>query len=199
MDSEDVTTFFWCSPDFERKIGRHAVHFYGSVNTATKLMGFGHLTRVKKHRFRAKSINIRTLDIPTKIKRYINNFKNHDLFFVSFCYLLAILKAKLKTKAEYHSTCKARTNTKAKSFTCNMRHFLYFYYAINAIIMTPFAAFMRACFITRHNKFTSMKLHNRNNRPTGCVCVSHVCTRTCCIFYNIGGSPYLMLFMNSHL
>ena len=50
MDLEDVTTFFWCSPDFGRKIGCHAVRFYGSVDAATKLMGFGHLTRVKKHR-----------------------------------------------------------------------------------------------------------------------------------------------------
>ena len=66
MDSEDVTTFFWCSPDFGRKIGRHAVHFYGLVSRCS-LRNTG----------LAKSFNIRTLDIPTKIKRYINNFKNH--------------------------------------------------------------------------------------------------------------------------
>ena len=39
--------FFWSSPDFWRKIGRHAVCFYGSVETATKL--FGRLARVMKH------------------------------------------------------------------------------------------------------------------------------------------------------
>ena len=148
-----MTAFFWSSPDLGRKIGRHAVHFYGSVDAATKLLGFGHLARVKKHRSRAKFFNIRTLNIPTKIKRYINNFKSHDLFFVIFCYLLAILEVKFKMKAEYHSTSKARTNTKAKSFTCNMWHYLYFYYAINAIIMPPFTAFMRHVLLQRHNKF----------------------------------------------
>ena len=46
---EDVMTFFWSLPDFGRKIGRHAVRFQGSVETATKLLGFGRLARVKKH------------------------------------------------------------------------------------------------------------------------------------------------------
>ena len=41
--------FFWSSLDFERKIGRHAVRFQGSVETATKLLGFGCLARVKEH------------------------------------------------------------------------------------------------------------------------------------------------------
>ena len=42
-------TFFWSSPDFGREIGRHAVRLQGSVKTATKLLGFGRLARVKKH------------------------------------------------------------------------------------------------------------------------------------------------------
>ena len=50
--SEGVMTFFfWSSLDFGRKIGRHAVFFWGSVDTATKLLGFGRLARVKKHCF----------------------------------------------------------------------------------------------------------------------------------------------------
>ena len=48
--------FFWSSPDFERKIGRHAARFYGSVETATKLLGFGRLARVKKHCIRRLAI-----------------------------------------------------------------------------------------------------------------------------------------------
>ena len=43
-----MTFFFWSSPDFEREIGHHAVRFQGSVETATKLLGFGRLARVKK-------------------------------------------------------------------------------------------------------------------------------------------------------
>ena len=35
--------FFWSSPDFRRKIGGHAVCILSSVETAAKLLGFGHL------------------------------------------------------------------------------------------------------------------------------------------------------------
>ena len=45
-------TFF---SDFGRKIERHAVRFKGLVETATKLLGFGRLTRVKKHCFKLLS------------------------------------------------------------------------------------------------------------------------------------------------
>ena len=63
-----MTFFFWSSFDFailggkldvgkcddlffslHLILGRHAVRFYGSFETASKLLGFGRLALVKKH------------------------------------------------------------------------------------------------------------------------------------------------------